>query len=314
MNRNVKVSVVIPLFNAEKFVKSTLECILNQTYKGIEVIVIDDGSTDSSLSIVEKFRDNRLKILKNKKNQGIAYTRNRAISVASGEYIALMDDDDLAPKDRIEKEVKFMEQHSDVDIVLGHMLEIDEKDEVSSHVMYSFLNPLYLKARQLLGNCIPNGSTLIRKCFLDSKEITYRDNMYGAEDYRFWVECLVNGANFGIIDDVLLYHRIHANNACSLAMEYHSEERRKVISETQRIALSKSGFMLSEEQYAVLFEAYKEEKAELKSREEIKNLYKILKEISIQAVTLKKDNATEIGIMCRKSFGDKVGQAFFLWQ
>lgn len=309
-----KVSIVMPLYNAEKYVDKTIDCMLNQTYKNIELIIVDDASTDSSLEIVLKKRDSRIKLLRNEYNRGISFSRNRAIKEASGVYIAIMDDDDLAPLDRIEKEVEFLDKNPGVHIVLGHMVEIDEDDNPCSHIMYSYLNPKYLRARQLFHNCIPNGSTLIRKEFIDSNNLKYKEQMFGAEDYRFWVECLVKGAKFATLDEVLLYHRIHGHNASILATKYNTEERERVIREIKRTALAESGFSLSDKHYSIIFNMFKEYNVYMKDVQEIELLYEAFRSITSQAYEMNMDNAKEIEIACRKCFGEKIGNAFFLWE
>lgn len=100
-----KVSVLIPVFNVEKYIKDSVQSIRNQTYKNIEIIVIDDGSTDDTFGVVAKIAesDKRIKLFKNEKNIGIVKTLNRALELSTGEYIARMDGDDISELDRIEK-------------------------------------------------------------------------------------------------------------------------------------------------------------------------------------------------------------------
>ena len=92
-----KISVIMPVYNAERYIKIAVDSILNQTFKDFELIVIDDKGTDDSIKIVEEISDPRIRILHNEKNCGIAFSRNRGITEAKGEYLALMDDDDYAP-------------------------------------------------------------------------------------------------------------------------------------------------------------------------------------------------------------------------
>lgn len=108
---NPKVSVIMPAYNAEKFIEKTINSILNQTYTDFELLIIDDCSTDNTMDVVRRIKDNRIRIINNKTNQGIAKSRNIGLANAKGEYIALMDNDDLTVVDRFEKEVCYLENH-----------------------------------------------------------------------------------------------------------------------------------------------------------------------------------------------------------
>lgn len=105
------VSIIVPIYNSEKFLHTLLNNLINQTYEDIEIILIDDGSTDKSLEICKKFKqnDNRIKIL-SKENEGVSATRNKGIDVATGEYVTFLDSDDTLSIDYIEELVKNLEQ------------------------------------------------------------------------------------------------------------------------------------------------------------------------------------------------------------
>lgn len=104
------ISIVIPVYNSEKYIKETIECILNQTYKNWEIIFVDDGSKDSSVDIIREYRDERMHLYQNGKNRGPAFTRNQGIKKAQGRYLAYMDADDLCDADKLEKQIRFMKK------------------------------------------------------------------------------------------------------------------------------------------------------------------------------------------------------------
>jgi len=134
------VSVIIPVYNVEQFVLEAIQSIQNQTYKNLEIIVIDDGSVDDTYKIVEKLAkdDNRIKLYRNEKNLKIVKTLNRALTIAKGEYIARMDGDDISAPDRIEKKVKFLELNNDYDLVGCSMVAIDiEGNKIGQTIHYS---------------------------------------------------------------------------------------------------------------------------------------------------------------------------------
>ena len=111
---DIKVSVILPVFNAEKTLKTAIDSILEQTYKNFELIIINDGSNDLSEAIIKEYKDHRLKYFINEVNKGLIYTLNKAVSLCKGEYIARMDSDDISAKNRLETQVRYLTLHPDI--------------------------------------------------------------------------------------------------------------------------------------------------------------------------------------------------------
>lgn len=134
----VEISVLIPFYNVEEFIEECLESVINQTFKDIEIICIDDKSTDNSLKIVNEYalKDPRIKIYKNNKNQGISKNRNFAISVAEGKYIYFLDADDFIELDALEKLYKLAEEKS-LDMIIFKLLEFFEGGDSYNRNPYS---------------------------------------------------------------------------------------------------------------------------------------------------------------------------------
>ena len=111
MIANTTVSIIVPMYNNEQFITETIQSVLNQTYNDFEMLIVDDCSNDKSVSIVESFckKDARIKLIKLENNSGAAFARNKAISVANGRYIAFLDADDLWKKDKLKKQIEFMD-------------------------------------------------------------------------------------------------------------------------------------------------------------------------------------------------------------
>src|SRR5580698_9685158 len=105
---NPKVTVLMPVYNGEKYIKEALESILQQTFIDFEFLIINDGSTDNSVSIIKSFNDNRIRLIHNEKNSGLVYSLNKGIGLSNGEYIARMDCDDVSIPERLEKQVGFL--------------------------------------------------------------------------------------------------------------------------------------------------------------------------------------------------------------
>ena len=138
MKNQPLVSVVMPVYNGERFLKDAIESILNQTYKNFEFIIVDDGSTDDSLKIIKEYqkKDKRIRLIENKKNLGQAKSLNKGLSLAKGKYYAKMDSDDIACKKRIEKEVDFLERNNDYVIVGSNLEIIDENNNTIGYRFY----------------------------------------------------------------------------------------------------------------------------------------------------------------------------------
>jgi glycosyltransferase involved in cell wall biosynthesis len=101
----------MPLYNTESYVGQAIQSLLSQTYRDFELIIVNDASTDTSLEIVKTFNDTRLRILNNKKNSGIVFSRNKGLREAKGEFIAPFDSDDLAVNDKFEKQIGYLKKH-----------------------------------------------------------------------------------------------------------------------------------------------------------------------------------------------------------
>ena len=146
------VSVVMPAYNGEKYIGEAIESILNQTYTDFELIIIEDKSTDHTLQAIQKYKDSRIHLYTNSYNRGISYSTNLGISHSKGKYIALLDDDDLALKRRLEWQVAFMEEHAEIDILGGRSAMIDESGNFIRYDKEPIYNSNYIKANLLFYN------------------------------------------------------------------------------------------------------------------------------------------------------------------
>jgi len=201
--QNELVSVIIPVYNVEKYVKEAIESIQNQTYKNIEIIVIDDGSVDNTSKIVEKLAkdDNRLKLYKNQKNLKIVKTLNLALSLSNGEYIARMDGDDISAPDRIEKKIKFLKENQEFDLVGCSMKAIDiDGNQIGETVHYSNQNLLV----ESLKFVTPVSHIWVARKSLYDKLNGYRE-ISGVEDYDFLLRMTSAGFKYINLEDYFGY-------------------------------------------------------------------------------------------------------------
>ncbi|MDJ8926936.1 glycosyltransferase family 2 protein [Clostridium perfringens] len=202
------VSVIMSVYNGEKYLREAIESILKQTYKNIEFIIIDDGSKDKSLSIIKEYLfDKRIKFLENKSNKGLIYSLNRGIEESKGKYIARMDCDDIANLNRIEKQVQYMEENIDV-ILLGSSVNfIFEgipflKKKVNSQVNYE-----KIKIMTMFQCTFSHPTVILRKEYLLKNNLRYEEKYKNAEDYGLWTN-LIPFSHSSNLKEVLLNYRI----------------------------------------------------------------------------------------------------------
>ncbi|MDD3266704.1 MAG: glycosyltransferase family 2 protein [Burkholderiales bacterium] len=205
------ISVVMPVYNAEKYVAEAIESILNQTYSDFEFIIIDDYSTDNSYEIINKYAkaDKRIRLFRNEVNKKLPKTLNFGISQSLGKYIARMDADDISLPERFTKQIEFMEQNPDIG-VCGSYAEVFY---ASNGLMKVQLDHGSIKSFTLffLNNLI-HPTLMVRKSIFEYDGLWYDENLDGlAEDYELWIRFLLNGVRFTNLDEVLLKYRSSPN-------------------------------------------------------------------------------------------------------
>ena len=203
-----KISVVMPAYNAEKYIGESIDSILNQTYGDFEFIIINDGSRDSTKEIILSYSDNRIVYLENEINSGIVVTLNKGLKYATGEYIARMDADDIAVAERLEKQIEFMEKNKDVG-VLGTGICIFGED-VQEQARVFTTNPEQLKAELIFNSCIAHPTVMMRSNILKNNGLSYDLEYAGAEDYNLWWK-IAKVSRIATIPDLLVKYRIHSS-------------------------------------------------------------------------------------------------------
>lgn len=202
-----KVSVIMSVFNEEKYLKYSIESILSQTYSDFEFIICDDASTDNSVNLVREYmkKDNRIKLLQNETNLGLAESLNRCIKIAKGEYIARMDADDICEVDRLERQIKFLESNHNVAVVCGGINLIDENNKIWGKRL--LITPL-TKENIFKYNPIAHPTVMMRKnAVLDVGGYTVSPFTRRGQDFDLWCKLCEKGYNFEKIHDVLLNYR-----------------------------------------------------------------------------------------------------------
>lgn len=157
----IKISVVMPAYNAEKYIGQAIESILNQTYSNFEFIIINDGSNDKTKEVILSYKDDRIIYLENERNFGIVVTLNKGLEKANGEYIARMDADDIAEPNRFEKQIKYLDKNIEIGVLGSGICTFGENIESKKRLFTT--NADQLKAELIFSSCIAHPTVMIRK-------------------------------------------------------------------------------------------------------------------------------------------------------
>jgi len=202
-----KVSVLMPVYKTdEKFLREAIESILNQTFTDFEFLILDDCPDDDREKIVKSYNDKRIKYSKNEKNLGITPSRNKLIDMASGEYLAIFDHDDISLPTRLEKEVNYLDKYQDVGVVGSKAKNLIAKS--SSTVPCDNLN---IKMALMRTCAIIHSSSMIRKSVLTKNNVRYEEEFSPSEDYALWCR-LIPFTKFHNLNEVLFLYRDHDGN------------------------------------------------------------------------------------------------------
>jgi len=225
----IKFSVVIPLYNKEKEVTNTLKSVLNQTYKADEIIVVDDGSTDNSKEVVKKIKE--VKLIK-QENCGVSCARNRGVEEAKNEYICFLDADDLWMSDKLEKQIKFMNENN-LGFTYSAYKLIDEEDNKKG----TFIPPKKVSYKSILKTNPIGCLTAI----YDTQKLgkIYMPNILKRQDYGLWLKILKEiRQTKGILEPLAIY-RIRKNSVSSNKFK-SAQYQWKIYREVEKLNILKS--------------------------------------------------------------------------
>ncbi|MBP6823934.1 MAG: glycosyltransferase [Acidobacteria bacterium] len=213
-----KVSVIIPAYNSALFIAATIRSVLDQTYGNYEVIIVDDGSTDDTLQVLNTFVPSSCDFVEkpirvfSKSNGGPASARNLAIRNSTGKYIAFLDGDDLWTPDKLAEQVAFLEQHSEVGMTFAEAIVFTERNgqkEFREKIGYTGETSF---CHLLLGDHIPNSTVMIRRECVDKIGLLNESSeLVAVEDYEYWLRLARSFPIKGIAKP-MAYYRVHANN------------------------------------------------------------------------------------------------------
>lgn len=209
ISKRTLISVIMPAYNAEAYISEAISSILNQTYSNFEFIIIDDGSTDRTASIISKYaqKDNRIKVITLRVNRGLAYALNRGLDAAHGTYIARMDADDISLPTRFEQQIAYLKKHKNVVAVGGQAELINKKGRIIG--LKSFPDdPKQLY--KLMFEAMPIQHPILMTYAKYMKQSRY-ENKTTAEDVSMFFKLLRFG-DFGNIQNVIFQYRVHSDS------------------------------------------------------------------------------------------------------
>lgn len=215
---NQLISIIVPIYNTQMYLKRSISSIINQTYKNIEVLLINDGSTDNSLEICQEFSkvDNRVKVI-NKKNSGVSNTRNIGIELSTGDFIMFVDSDDFIDEDYVEK-MYYELQKLNLDVIVSGMQFCDDKERMIKKELYKtdtqelkfdnickdIINTLYF-----CSSC----KTLFKKSIIAENNIKFNEKFNYGEDLLFSFTLLKNSRKIGYLNNCGYHYRQNLNSS-----------------------------------------------------------------------------------------------------
>ncbi len=265
------VTVLMPVYNGEKYLREAIESILNQTFTDFEFLIINDGSTDHTEEIILSYNDERIKYVKNETNLRLIATLNKGLDLAKGKYIARMDADDISLPERLEKQVAFMEFNHSIG-VLGTWVTTSGLDK-NYDILFK-KGVANIRFELFFHNYLHHPTVMLRSEVL-RKSALYYDDFLHAEDYAFWIK-LATHTQIDIYPEILLKYRLHNSNIS----EVHKDFQLQQTSEIRKLQLLSLGINPS----AATFEIYEKfiDTGAIGHPQHFKSLMPLLEEIVVQ--------------------------------
>jgi|GEM_PF-3314791 len=221
---NPAVSVVMPVYNGMPYLPHAVNSILKQTFQNLELIVINDSSSDGSLDYLSSLTDDRLVLVNISKNVGVARALRAGVARARGIYIARLDQDDIARHDRLQKQYEYLEQKPAVGIVGSSYELLDESGNCLKKVSLGG-NDLDIRWKMMFKNPFIHSSIMIRSSLLQQYQLTYPDSI--GEDYLLWIQIMKYAEGY-IFDLPLIQYRRHQGSDSSLKHSQYAREAVKI--------------------------------------------------------------------------------------
>lgn len=231
----ITLSILLPIYNAERYIQQAIDSILTQRYRDFELLLLNDGSTDGSISIINSYSDARIRVIHNETNKGLIYTLNNGIRQAKGKYIGRMDADDIATSERFERQIALLEQNPSIGFCGTWAQQIDQYGAKGAKMRKPSRGEL--TQALLLFTCIYIHPTMVfRRSILP--EDPYLERWKHTEDYALWIYLSEKskGVNMPFYG---LYYRWHDQNISQTAHALQSELNKElVVSQLQQLGIT----------------------------------------------------------------------------
>lgn len=216
MDKQPRVTVLMPVFNGAQYLRAAMESILTQTFSDFEFLLMNDGSSDSSVTIINSYSDDRIRLVSNGANLGLIETLNRGLLLARGEYVARMDCDDISHPERLALQVAHMDRHADV-AVCGTWL----KAFGTQHFVKRYpITDGGIRAHLLFESALAHPSVMFRRELFIAERLFYDPDYVRAEDYELWTR-VPDSFRFANLNRILLFYRRHPQQ---VSAEYLSDQ------------------------------------------------------------------------------------------
>ena len=231
-NQRPLVSIIMPAYNAEKYIQESIESVLAQTYQNWELLIVNDASTDNTKAIINNYlSDPRIKIINHQKNKGLAQTRNTGIEQSTGEYITFLDTDDLWTPAKLERQIEYHRQYPEFPVSHTNYIIFKENGEIRRPLRLRFKPSFTMRGqlykRLLAENMIGVLTVMIRADILKSFG-GFDGTLRSAEDHDLWLRLSKVNIPFGYINESLARYRVHGNSL-SRAISKFKRERKKLL-------------------------------------------------------------------------------------
>ncbi len=198
------ISVVMPTFNDGQYLREAIDSILGQTFKDFEFIIINDCSNDVTENIINSYKDDRIRYLKNEANYGNTITRNRGMKAAIGKYIAIMDSDDISVPKRLALQYQYLEKHPEIGILGGSEIFFDENSWFYRRYPP---DPEYIKSFLFFKNAVGQPTVMLRREIISKYQLYYNPDYENGEDFDIWYRAAIKGVRISNLKKVMLYYR-----------------------------------------------------------------------------------------------------------
>lgn len=290
------VSVVMPIYNGQAYLKEAVNSILEQSYSTIELIVINDGSTDASLSLINSFTDTRIKVINFEVNKGLIAALNAGLQAAQGEYIARMDADDIADAKRIEKQVQYFKSNPNIIACDSDYFNLSG---TSKNLSSSIYQGDTLKGMLIFTTCFCHPAVMMRNVFKE-KQLYYNADFKHVEDYKLWCDLAALGA-FGHVQEPLLHYRSHSQQVSNLHHTLQLEKSAQI----RREYLNSLAFLVSDEQLKTI--NFIGDNEFIRSVEQLQKIEKILLHLQAENRRTNRLSQKEFDVCLNKFWFDSCG-------